>query len=163
MSFIRVMSLAGRIVRQFVRDRRTLALLFLAPLLVMTLLQIVLNSSDSSVTLAIVPPSGPLGATIVSNIKLPDSISLKIITADQAEPGLTNGDYDGVLIFPSDFLAQVQQGQRPELELRLEGSNPTVAKQLSNIVTLLVNSLATAQPSSTQAAVTPTLTDRKSV
>ena len=74
MSIIRVMSLAGRIVRQFVRDRRTLALLFLAPLLVMTLLQIVLNSSDSSVTLAIVPPSGPLGATIVSNIKPPDSV-----------------------------------------------------------------------------------------
>ena len=40
MSFIRVMALAGRIIRQFVRDRRTLALLFLAPLLVMTILQI---------------------------------------------------------------------------------------------------------------------------
>ena len=125
MSFIRVIALAGRIVRQFVRDRRTLALLFLAPLLVMTLLQIVLNSSNSTVTLAIVPPAGPLGATIASNIKPPDSISIKTITADQAEPGLKNGDYDGVLIFPSDFLAQVQQGQRPELELRLEGSNPS--------------------------------------
>jgi len=158
MSFIRVMSLAGRIVRQFVRDRRTLALLFLAPLLVMTLLQIVLNSSDATVTLAIVPPSGPLGATIASNIKLPDSITIKTITADQAEPGLKNGDYDGVLIFPSDFLAQVQQGQRPELELRLVGSNPTVAKQLGGIVTLLVNSLTTAQPSAQQATLTPTLT-----
>lgn len=158
MSFIRVMSLAGRIVRQFVRDRRTLALLFLAPLLVMTLLQIVLNSSDANVTLAIVPPSGPLGAVITSTIKPPDSISIKTITADQVESGLKNGDYDGALIIPDDFLAQVQQGRSPELQLRLEGSNPTVAKQLSGVVKLLINSLTTAQPSNPQAAVKPTLT-----
>src|SRR5689334_19527698 len=104
MSFIRVIALAGRIVRQFVRDRRTLALLFLAPLLVMTLLQIVLNSSNATVTLAIVPPSGSLGATLASNIKPPDSISIKTIGADQVESGLKNGDYDGALIFPDDFL-----------------------------------------------------------
>src|SRR5690348_11850973 len=130
MSIIRVLALAGRIVRQFARDRRTLALLFLAPLLVMTLLQVVLTSSDAAVTLAVVPPSGPLGAALVSAIKPPDSISIKTITRSQVEPGLKNGDYDGALIFPDNFLAQAQQGQSPELQLRLEGSNPTVAKQL---------------------------------
>lgn len=160
MSFIRVMALAGRIIRQFLRDHRTLALLFLAPLLVMTLLQIVLNSSSSSVTLAIVPPAGQFGASLVQNIKAPDSISLKVIHRDQVEPGLKNGDYDGALIFPDDFLAQVRQGQAPQLQLRLEGSNPGAAEQLKSIVTFLVSSLASAQPSPGLAAgtVTPALT-----
>ena len=158
MSIIRVLSLAGRIVRQFVRDRRTLALLFLAPLLVMTLLQVVLTSSDANVTLAVVPPPGPVGAALVNSIKAPDSISIKVVTADQVEPGLKNGDYDGALLFPANFLAQEQQGQSPELQLRLEGSNPTVAKQLSGVVKLLVNSIGAAQPSAAQPTVTPTLT-----
>ncbi|HEU5348553.1 MAG TPA: ABC-2 transporter permease [Ktedonobacterales bacterium] len=157
MSFIRVMALAGRIIRQFARDHRTLALLFLAPLFVMTLLQIVLNSSSGSAVLAIVPPAGLPGATVVDSIEMPDSVTLKVISANQAEPGLKDGEYDGVLIFPDDFRSQVQQGQRPELTLRLEGSNPTVAKQLSGVVKLLVNTMATAQPSAQRAAVTPTL------
>lgn len=158
MSIIRVLALAGRIVRQFARDRRTLALLFLAPLLVMTLLQVVLTSSDAAVTLAVVPPSGPLGAALVSAVKPPDSISIKTITRSQVEPGLKNGDYDGALIFPDNFLAQAQQGQSPELQLRLEGSNPTVAKQLNGVVKLLINSMASAQPSAGRPVVTPTLT-----
>lgn len=158
MSIIRVMSLAGRIVRQFVRDRRTLALLFLAPLLVMTLLQVVLTSSNANITLAVVPPPGPLGAALANDIKAPDSISIKVVTANQVEPGLKNGDYDGALIFPDDFLLQEQRGQSPELQLRLEGSNPTVAKQLSGVVKLLVGSIGAAQPTATQNAVAPTLT-----
>src|SRR6185312_7486295 len=158
MSFIRVIALAGRIVRQFVRDRRTLALLFLAPLLVMTLLQVVLTSSDANVTLAIVPPPGPVGAALVSSIKAPDSISIKVVTADQVEPGLKNGDYDGALLFPANFLAQEQQGRSPALQLRLEGSNPVAAKQLSGLVKLLINSIGGAQPSATQPTATPTLT-----
>lgn len=158
MSFFRVMALAGRIIRQFLRDHRTLALLFLAPLLVMTLLQIVLTSSSGSATLAIVPPPGPIGANLVNNVKAPDSITFKVVTADQVEPGLKDGSYDGALIFPEDFLSQAQLGQTPQLTLRLEGSNPTIAKQLNSIVKLLVNSLASARPSGTPGGITPTLT-----
>lgn len=158
MSFIRVMALAGRIIRQFVRDRRTMALMFLAPLLVMTLLQIVLNSSSGSVTLAIVPPAGQFGANLTQAIKVPDSITIKVIHADQVESGLKNGDYDGVLIFPDDFQAQLQQGQSPELQLRLEGSNPTVATQLTSLVKLLVATIAVPQQTSGQpTVVTPTV------
>lgn len=157
MSIFRVMALAGRIIRQFVRDRRTMALLFLAPLLVMTLLQIVLNSSSGSITLAIVPPAGQFGANLTQAIKTPDSISIKVIHADQVESGLKNGDYDGVLIFPDNFLAQLEQRQSPVLKLRLEGSNPTVASQLTSLVKLLVVTIAVPQQASGQAAVTPTV------
>ncbi|MGE5334084.1 MAG: ABC transporter permease [Nitrososphaerota archaeon] len=158
MSFFRVMALAGRIVRQFLRDHRTLALLFLAPLLVMTLLQIVLTSSSGSATLAIVPPAGPLGAALVQSIKTPDSVTLKVISASQVEAGLKAGTYDGVLIFPDDYLAQAQQGQQPTLTLQLEGSNPSAANQLKSIVTLLIATVAAAPLADQQAPVTPALT-----
>jgi ABC-2 type transport system permease protein len=158
MSLFRVLAIAGRIIRQFVRDRRTMALLFLAPLFVMTLLQIVLGSSSGTVTLAVVPPPGPIGTNRTLVIKVPDSIELKVITADQAESGLKNGDYDGVLTFPDDFLARLQQGQSPTLQLRLEGSNPTAAKQLTSLVRLLVATIAVPQPAGQSASVTPTVT-----
>ena len=62
MSLRRVSALALRIIRQFLRDRRSLALIFLAPLLIMTLLNFVLNNSTSGVTLGVVPPQGQTGA-----------------------------------------------------------------------------------------------------
>ena len=59
MSPRRVLALALRIVRQFMRDRRSLALLFVAPLLVMTLLNLVLNSSSSGGVTSFNPFSTP--------------------------------------------------------------------------------------------------------
>ena len=43
MNAARIVALASRIIRQVLRDRRTLALIFIAPLLVMTLLYLVLR------------------------------------------------------------------------------------------------------------------------
>ena len=89
MSIGRVLALSVRIVRQFLRDPRTLALLFLAPLLVMTLLNFVLNSSSNSVTLGLVPPDGPVGDALVSRLHTQldsnSSIKLKTVARDSVE------------------------------------------------------------------------------
>ncbi len=149
MSIRRIMTLAGRIVRQFARDRRTMALLFLAPLLVMTLLNFVLNSSSSSATLDIVPGSDALSSTLAQTLH--DRLSgqhgmaARIVTADKADGDLKNGDADAALIFPPDFAGQVRAGSAT-LTLRLEGSDPNVAKQIQNIVTLLTSGLGQSAP-----------------
>src|SRR5258708_15529181 len=57
MSFARIMALASRIIRQVLRDKRTLALIFIVPILIMTLLYFVLTSTSSVHTLAIVQPT----------------------------------------------------------------------------------------------------------
>ena len=105
MSIRRVLALAGRIVRQFTRDRRTLALLFLAPLLVMTLLNFVMNSSSSGLTLGIVPPDGPQGAALVSLVRAQLSgqggVTVKTVARDAVDTTLRDGDADGVLVFPA--------------------------------------------------------------
>ncbi|MEO8955063.1 MAG: hypothetical protein ABI465_10875, partial [Ktedonobacteraceae bacterium] len=59
MSFTRIMALASRIIRQVLRDKRTLALIFVVPILIMTLLYLVLTNTSSVHTLALVRPNGP--------------------------------------------------------------------------------------------------------
>jgi ABC-2 type transport system permease protein len=142
MSPRRVLALSARIVRQFARDRRTLALIFLAPLLIMTLLNFVLNNTSSAVTLGVVPPAGPTGDTLLTRLKtqLGGQNNLAIITVErgQEDATLTAGDDDGVLVFPDDFASQILSGASPALTLRLEGSNPGVAQQLRTIVSQIV-------------------------
>jgi ABC-2 type transport system permease protein len=157
MSIRRVMALSLRIVRQFARDRRTLGLLFIVPLFVMTILNFVLNNSSSGVTLGVVPPQGPLGQQVVqqlqSRLNGQQSISLKTVDAGAVDDALKNGDADGVLVFPADLAAQLAAGQAPTLTLRLEGSNPGAAQQLRSLTTLLAASLA--QVSASPQGATP--------
>src|SRR5579864_3400129 len=64
----RTLALALRIVRQFVRDRRTMALLFVAPLVVMTILNFIMNNSGTSnLTIGIVAPDG-VGSSQVTSV-----------------------------------------------------------------------------------------------
>jgi ABC-2 type transport system permease protein len=136
-SIRRTFALALRIVRQFLRDHRTMALLFLAPLLVMTILNFVLNNSGPSVTLAIVPPPGAQGATLVSGIRSAldgaRGVATTVITADQVDSTLKNGDADAALVFPGDFFPTLATGGQPHVALRLEGSNPPAANQAKQL------------------------------
>jgi ABC-2 type transport system permease protein len=159
MSPRRIFGLALRIIRQFRHDRRTLALVFLVPLVIMTLLQVVLSSSTSDATLGIAPPADPVGSQLVQALqaKLPATIHLKVIAADDVDATLKAGDADGVLIFPPDFLAQLQSGASPAVTLRLEGSNPAAATQLRQMASLLVASITTPGASATP-ALSPSVT-----
>ncbi|MEO7075759.1 MAG: ABC transporter permease [Ktedonobacterales bacterium] len=144
----RTLALALRIIEQFRRDRRSLALLFLAPLLVMTILNFVLNSSSNTLTLAIVAPDGPAGTALVNQIQTQmrsqSSLAVTTIGRNDVDATLKAGDADGALIFPADFAQQRLTGQPSQVKLRLEGSNPTTAKQLKQVVSLLIASLLNA-------------------
>lgn len=150
MSIGRVLALSVRIVRQFLRDPRTLALLFLAPLLVMTILNFVLNSSSNGVTLGLVPPDGPVGDALVSRLHTQldstSNITLKTVARNEVDSTLRNGDVDGVLIFPADFgnLTLTPSGTSTIL-LRIEGSNPGKAQQIRTLVAQLAASLQQVQ------------------
>ncbi len=158
MSMRRIGAIAFRIIRQFLRDKRTMALLFLAPIVVMTILQFVLNSSSSSAVLAIVPPAGPAGTAIVSHLQSQfsssDSITLKIMQAGQVENSLKSGDIDGALIFPSDFTQQLLLGETPTIILQLSGANPGVAKQLSGIGKILIAGITGSTPNAAAGSAT---------
>jgi ABC-2 type transport system permease protein len=148
MSFNRVMALAARIIQQVLRDRRTLALIFLVPLLIMTLLYLVLTNNSTVHTLAIVYPTGTGSERIKTLIdsQLPGQNKLHSIsiTSDQVDSTLKNGNADAVIIFPADFAQQIINNQNPAVQIKLEGSDPTVASAMSDITQSFAHQLGIA-------------------
>jgi ABC-2 type transport system permease protein len=145
MVYRRLMALSTRITQQFLRDRRTLALLFLGPLFILTLLTPILSSSAATTTLALAP-GDTLSATIAQQVAQHLSgsvgITLRIVTPAQGRSLLHNGDVDGVLAFPANFAEQVQQTRQATLTLQLEGSNPAVVKELLGVTSLLLGEMS---------------------
>ncbi|HEY1351312.1 MAG TPA: ABC transporter permease [Ktedonobacteraceae bacterium] len=128
MNVQRILALAGRILRQVIHDRRTLTLIFLVPLLVMTLLYLVLNGATSPPTLA--------------------------IPADRVDSPLNNGEADAALIFPPDFVRAVANAGHPVLHIELEGSNPAIAGALQAQIQGLVRQINFTLAHSQQSAPT---------
>jgi len=116
---MRIRALTVRIIRQFLKDRRTLALLLIAPLLLLTLMKFVLDS----------PPVSPK----IGTVHLPREIAAALgqTGADMASYGdsgeameaLRGGKLDAVLV-AADAHA----------ELVLEGSNPARSRAVLAVV-----------------------------
>ena len=148
MNLSRILALAGRIIRQVVRDKRTLALIFIVPLLVMSLLYLVLNSNSSVRTLAIVRPTGAdserVNTLLNTLLPGPDKLKTLDISADQVTNTLNSGNADAALVFPPDFAQQIASRQHPTVQIVLEGSDPTVASAMSDLLQGLTKQLGVA-------------------
>ncbi len=148
MNFSRITALSSRIIRQVFRDRRTLVLIFIVPVVIMTLLYLVLTNSSSAHTLAIVSPSGAGSErinTLITNL-LPgkDKLNVVYINANQVNDTLKNGNADAAVIFPPDFAQQVFMGQNPSVQIVLEGSDPNVANAMHDITESFTHQLGVA-------------------
>lgn len=148
MSFSRVRALATRIIQQVLRDKRTLGLIFLVPLLIMTLLYLVLTNNNTAHTLAIVYPTGAgsdrVKTLIDSQLPGPDKLHTIAIRADQVNSTLKNGDADAAIIFPADIAQQVLNNQNPTVQIKLQGSDPTVASAMSDLTQSFAHQLGIA-------------------
>ncbi len=148
MNFSRITALSSRIIRQVFRDRRTLVLIFIVPVVIMTLLYLVLTNTSSAHTLAIVSPSGARSErinTLITNL-LPgkDKLNVVYINANQVNDTLKNGNADAAVIFPPDFAQQVFTGQNPSVQIVLEGSDPNVANAMHDLTESFTHQLGIA-------------------
>jgi ABC-2 type transport system permease protein len=149
MSFSRISALALRIIRQFLRDPRTLGLVFVVPILVMTVLNFVLNNQSTAATLDVVLPGSDQATTIFKSQldtifdQQKDTLSVSYRSLDDANTRLNNTDVNGVLIFPEGFAAQLVQGtaSAQTVTLRLDGGKPTQAKVIKNLVSGILQNL----------------------
>ena len=148
MNFSRITALSSRIIRQVFRDRRTLVLIFIVPVVIMTLLYLVLTNTSSAHTLAIVSPSGARSErinTLITNL-LPgkDKLNVVYIKANQVNDTLKNGNADAAVIFPPDFAQQVFTGQNPSVQIVLEGSDPNAANAMHDLTESFTHQLGIA-------------------
>ncbi|WP_019908889.1 ABC transporter permease [Paenibacillus sp. HW567] len=107
---MRVRAITLRILKQFIHDKRTMALMFIAPLLVLSLMSLVFNGNAYEPKIGLSAEAAPFrGALEAQNATVTEYASV-----EQGNAALTDGKLDA-------FIST--QGQTPQV--LLEGSNPT--------------------------------------
>ncbi|AEJ22935.1 multidrug ABC transporter permease [Weissella koreensis KACC 15510] len=99
---MRILSIARRVLKELFRDKRTLMLMFVAPLLVLSLMKVVFNNnSDITVNLATINMEQPLKETLADT----DHINLKTYSkVSNAKEDLKDQKIDGIIKYDgTDF------------------------------------------------------------
>ncbi len=109
---MRIQALVIRILRQFIHDKRSLALMIVAPMLILTLMSLVFNGKAYEPDIAVVD----LPAAIVSKLQANDANILQY-SASEADKALLNAEIDAII--------SIVDG-RPSV--KLEGSDPSANK-----------------------------------
>jgi ABC-2 type transport system permease protein len=125
----RIGALAGRIVAQFRRDHRTVALILIVPVVVLSLVAYLINLKPSDVTMGIVNEDASLVSVadiIVDALDDADDLRLVDLSREEVENQLKDGSIEAALVFPPDFTRSIVTAGSPTATLILEGSDPQV-------------------------------------
>jgi ABC-2 type transport system permease protein len=124
MSGRRVRAITRRLLQGFRRDRRTVALLFVAPIVILGLLGYLMRGSSTAPTVGIAnEDTGPLGALVAESLRHSSHIHTTDINAADGEARLKDGSIVAYVLFPSNFTQQAESGSVSP-EVHLEGSQP---------------------------------------
>src|SRR5258708_16191229 len=148
----RVGAITRRLLEQFRRDRRTLALLFVAPLVILGLLGYLIRGSLSSPAVGIAnEDTGPLGAMFAAALERSSLISATTIQVSDGNAKLKDGSLVAYIVFPSDFTSSAQAGTIAP-EVHLEGSQPGTSGPVLQALQQAVASVAATGPVHSKAA-----------
>jgi ABC-2 type transport system permease protein len=145
MNLHRILILAKRVMLQVLRDRRTVALIFIAPILVVYLGSLLFRSAPSPIPLGIMnedegitsPLTGSinLGQGITDELTEGDSFQVVMLSLPEVEDHLRDGSVQAAILFPEDFTLSFLKNQQLVLDLRLEGSDPARSRTITGYVT----------------------------
>jgi ABC-2 type transport system permease protein len=120
----RIAAITRRLLQGFRRDRRTLALLFVAPIIILGLLGYLMRGSSSAPEVGIAnQDSGPLGAVVADGLRGSKQIKTMDINASDGDAKLKDGSLVAYVVLPADFTAQAQAGNVAP-QVHLEGAQP---------------------------------------
>lgn len=147
MAAIRILTLAQRVILQLRGDRRTLALIFGVPLIVLSLAGVLVRLEAAGATVAVVLddtgaalPIGSgtvnLGERLIGSLQgVAEQLTVEQMTAREAQERLEDGAVDAIVTLPADFSAQAIETRMVTVPVVYEGSNPTVARMLDTMLT----------------------------
>jgi ABC-2 type transport system permease protein len=128
---MRIKALTIRIIQQFLRDKRSLALMFLAPLLVMTMMSLVFNGKQYHPNIGLVQAPAPVVQTLEKS-----KADISTLTMSKAKTALKNQDLDAIISF---------ENQKPVVTL--EGSDPKANQAVLQVMSQLTEmKLPTVKP-----------------
>jgi ABC-2 type transport system permease protein len=120
----RVRAITRRLLQGFRRDHRTVALLFVAPIVILGLLGYLMRGSTTAPAVGIANEDvGPIGAQVAQSLRESGRIAAADIRASEGEAKLKDGSIVGYVVLPADFTQQVAQGNVAP-QVHLEGSQP---------------------------------------
>jgi ABC-2 type transport system permease protein len=140
----RVLAITRRLLQQFRRDHRTLALLFVAPLVILSLLYFLLRGGGDHPAVGIVNlDSGPLGSAIAQKLESSNLVSASTLDLGTADARLKNGELAGYVLLPAAFTQDALQQHVVAPEIHLEGSQPNLSQAVIGATTrALVDALS---------------------
>jgi ABC-2 type transport system permease protein len=142
MSGHRIAAITSRLLHQFRRDRRTLALLFVAPLIILSLLGYMIRGSSTALNVGIAnDDQGPLGAAIASALKSSTKITAVDINAASGDSKLKDGSLVAYFVFPGG-LSSVWVQCAIEPEIHFEGSQPGTSAPVLQALQQAITTLA---------------------
>ena len=125
MSLRRTGAIALRILQQFRHDRRTLLLLFVAPILILGLFYFLIRGGQSVPAVDVVNlDRGAMGATLASDLQGSAQISVSITSSSRANSDLASDRVAATIVLPADLSARAAAGGAIVPQVRLEGTQP---------------------------------------
>jgi ABC-2 type transport system permease protein len=145
MSGRRIAAITRRLLEGFRRDRRTLALLFVAPLVILGLLGYMLRNSAVPSVGVVNQDQGPLGSVVASALESSSKISATTISASDGDAKLKDGSIAAYIVLASDFSARAQSGVIAP-QVHVEGSQPNAAAEALQALQSALASAASNRP-----------------
>lgn len=145
MSPHRISAITRRLLQGFRRDRRTLALLFVAPLIILGLLGYLIRNTTVPTIGVANEDQGPLGSAVVSALEKSSLVSTSTIAASDGDAKLKDGSLAGYIVFPNDFSRQAQTGTIAP-DVHLEGSQPSRNGAVLQALQAALGSVASQSP-----------------
>jgi ABC-2 type transport system permease protein len=144
----RILAVAGRLVRQVARDKRLLAMMFVAPVVVMTLVALVIRKDEPAHRLGL-SAHGPMSLFIGDLMATLEEAGFTVeeLLEDQSpEEEVRNHTLDGVLIVGDNFLVDRGNGKPGKMELLVEGADPMAELELASDLQETVADLVDGMP-----------------
>jgi ABC-2 type transport system permease protein len=120
----RIAAITRRLMQGFRHDRRTLALLFVAPIVILGLLGYLIRGSAVPNVGVANEDSGQLGAAVTSALEQSSQIHATSISASDGDSKLKDGSLAAYIVLPANFSEQAQAGTIAP-QVHLEGSQPS--------------------------------------
>jgi len=124
MSGHRVGAITRRLLQGFRRDRRTLALLFVAPLVILGLLGYLIRNTTVPEVGIVNQDQGPIGSAVSSALEKSSLVHATTVNLADGDAKLKDGSLAAYVIFPADFTQQATSGTIAP-DIHLEGSQPS--------------------------------------
>ncbi len=141
----RILTLTKKEVLHIIRDPRSLYLALILPVVLLILFGFAITFDIHHLPIGIVDQDRtPLSRDLISSLRASDYFSIRFIRHNyaQLEPLLEEGKVKLILAFPPHFSRRLAQGEKPALQLLIDGSDNNTAQVAIGYLSRLIQTFS---------------------